>query len=113
MSRGTSVRFFIALLVTAALGAPASAQLGLPTDPIDPTSTTNLFGWPPTWLQKLEPLLQLRLSQYSGRSQVIVRAVNASSLGLVQQLIRQVGGTLGRPLAIIDGQTANVPNWSL
>jgi len=112
-SGGRSVRLFVALLVATALGAPVSAQLGISPEPIAPTSTTDLFGWPPAWLQKLEPILQQRISVFSGRSLVIVRAANASSLGLVQQLIRQTGGTLGRPLAIIDGQAANVPNWSL
>jgi len=67
----------------------------------------------PTWLPKLEPILQQRLSLLTGRSLVIVRAVNAPSLSLVQSLIRAVGGTLGRPLAIIDGQAANIPNLAL
>src|SRR5438874_1604397 len=112
MRKGTkSIRLFVALLVTAALGAPASAQFGLPLPPPPLPLPPPLQA--PAWLPKLEPILQQRVSLLTGRSLVIVRAVNASSLGAVQTLIRGTGGTLSRTLAIIDGQAANVPNVSL
>jgi serine protease AprX len=96
---GISVRLFGALLVTAALGAPVSAQLQL--------------GGTANWLPKLDPLLQGSASLLTGRSPVIVRVVNAPSLGLVQQLILLTGGSLGRTLGTINGQAANIPNASL
>ena len=91
------IRLVAALVLIAALGAPASAQLQI--------------GIPLTTV-KLDPILQLRTT-LTGRSRVIVRAVNASSLGLVTSLIRQLGGTLGHPLPIISSQAADVPNTAL
>ena len=102
---GTFIRLLAALLITAALGAPASAQLGgLTPVPVLPPAPVVLppapVVSPPSWFSKLEPALQPRTSSLSGQSQVIVRAVNASSLSLVQQLIRAAGGTLGRQPAL-------------
>jgi len=62
---------------------------------------------------KLDPLLQMRVSSFTGRSRVIVRAVNASAVGLVVPLIRQLGGTPGRQLPILNAVVADVPNVSL
>ncbi len=90
----TFVRLLVPLLVVAALSPPASAQLGPP----------------PGWLAKLDPLLQQRVSLLGGRSQIIVRAINAASLPLVGPIIQQAGGTLGRPLPIIDAHAADVPH---
>ena len=90
----TFLRLLAAVLIIAALGKPASAQL-------EP---------PPASLSKLDPLLQQRLSLPTGRSRIIVRAVNASSLPLLVPIIQQAGGTLGHPLPIIDAHAADVPH---
>src|SRR3989442_8126279 len=92
-----SNRTFAALLITALLGVAPAAQLGTP----------------PNWLVKLDPLLQQRAGLLTGRSPIVVRAVDAASLASVVQIIEQAGGTIGRPLPIISGQAANVPNTSL
>src|SRR2546425_13215089 len=59
------------------------------------------------------PNLDVPLSYSSklltGRSQVIVRPLDAS----VDLLIQLAGGTLGRPLPSVNGRVANVPNTSL
>jgi serine protease AprX len=44
---------------------------------------------------------------------VIVRASATTALGAIALLVRQVGGTLGRQLPIINAQAADVPNASL
>ena len=62
---------------------------------------------------KLDPLAQGRLSNFSGRSRVIVRVANASSLFLVTTLIRQLGGVPGRQLPILNAVVADVPNVAL
>jgi subtilisin family serine protease len=62
---------------------------------------------------KLDPLAQARLNDPSGYSRVIIRAQNPVSLGLVTTLIQQLGGTLGRPLPIIESVVATLPNIAL
>jgi serine protease AprX len=62
---------------------------------------------------KLDPLLQLRTSSLTGRSRVVVRAANASSLPMLTLLIQQLGGEAGRALPIIDAVAADVPNAAL
>ena len=92
------VRFVAALFLVGALGSSTSAtQIGLTA----------------SWLPKLDPLLQRRVSLLTGRSRVIVRAGNAASLTLVNALITQAGGTVGRSLPIIGSVAADVPNVSL
>jgi serine protease AprX len=85
--RSSSIAFAIALVAS-----PAAGQL--------PTG-------------KLDPLLQARVSSLTGRSRVIVRAVNATGVTLVQPLIRLLGGVPGRQLPILDAVAADVPNASL
>ena len=99
------VRFVIAVATVAALSPAATAQFGFPPPPPPPG--------PPSWFVKLDPALQRQAFLFSGNSRVVVRAVNATSLGLVASLIQQTGGTLGRPLSIINGRAARVPNASL
>ena len=90
----TLVRLLAPLLVVAALIRPAAAQLELSRG----------------WLTTLDPLLRQRMSLPTGRSRIIVRAVNASSLPLVVPIIEQAGGMLGHALPIIDAQAADVPH---
>src|SRR6185295_16395601 len=61
----------------------------------------------------VDPLLKPRLSLLTGTSRVVVVARNASSLGAVTQLIQLLGGVLGRPLPVINGRVATVPNIAL
>jgi serine protease AprX len=62
---------------------------------------------------KLDPLLQTRTASILGRSRVIVRAPDAGKASLLPILIQQLGGTVGRPLPIIEAVAANVPNAAL
>ena len=86
------------------VAAPALAQL--PPLPVAPTPLAPL-------LSKLDPLLQATWSQVTERSLVIVRAVDASSLNAVRQLVEQNGGIPGRSLPIVEAVAADVPNTSL
>jgi serine protease AprX len=74
-----------------------------------------IFGspMPAQTLDKLDPLVQQRVSLLAGSSEVIVRATDSASVGAVALLIQQVGGTLRRKLPIIDALAADVPNTSL
>jgi serine protease AprX len=91
------VRSLAPLVLVAVLVPSTSAQIGSPLD----------------WRSKLDPILQQRASLLTGRSRVIVRAVDAGSLALVLPLIQQVGGSLGRALPIVDGQAVDVPHLAL
>ena len=61
----------------------------------------------------LDPLLRPRAALLTGQSRIVITARNASSLGAVTQLIQLLGGVLGRPLPLINGRAATVPNVSL
>ena len=88
-----SVRLLVSLLLTASLTPATSAQIG-----------------PLAWRAKLDPLLEQRLSIGGGRSRVIVRAVNTSSLQPLTSLVAQLGGAVGLALPIIEGVVADVPH---
>jgi serine protease AprX len=90
-------RLVAALLFVAALGSPTSAQIGLTA----------------SWLPKLDPFLQRRVSMLTGRSRVIARATSIASLPLVRALVIQLGGTIGRSLPIIGAVSADLPNAAL
>jgi serine protease AprX len=89
-SAAAAVRFALALTCVAATAAPARAQI-----------------------LKLDPLVRQVTALTTGRSPVIVRAVDPSSLPLVRTAILALGGTLGQRLSIIDAQAAVVPNVAL
>jgi serine protease AprX len=61
----------------------------------------------------LDPLLRPRTSLLTGQSRVVVVAQSAASLATATQLIQVLGGTLGRPLPVINGRAAIVPNTGL
>jgi serine protease AprX len=90
------VRSLLPLLLVAVLAPTTSAQLGLPD-----------------WRSKVDPVLQQRASLLTGRSRVVVRALDAAALGLVVSIVQQAGGTLGRALPIIDAQAVDLPNVAL
>jgi serine protease AprX len=94
------VRSFLLLLAIVSFGVPTEAQLPTPLPP------------PPN-LSKLDPLIQQRLSNLTGRSRVIVRASSASEVGAVVLLVQQLGGTVRRRIALMDAVVADVPNLSL
>jgi serine protease AprX len=58
---------------------------------------------------KLDPVLQSRAANPTGRSHVIVKPLNAT----VDFLVQALGGTLGRPLPIVNGRAADVPDAAL
>ena len=93
----TLVRLLVPLLLIAVLGPPASAQF-----------------WPLLdWRSKLDPILQQRASLLTGRSRVILRAVDTWSLTQILPLVLQVGGALGLALPIIDAQVVDLPHVAL
>src|SRR5262249_20697480 len=61
----------------------------------------------------LDPLIRPRAALLLGQSRVVVLARDAASLAPLALLIQQLGGTLGRPLGIINGRAATVPNTAL
>jgi serine protease AprX len=95
--RQTLIRIAAVILLVTVAEPPTSAQLQLVVN----------------WRDKLDPLLQQRATMVTGRSQVVVRAVDSSSLGLLGSLVRSVGGVVGSGLPIIAGLTADLPNTSL
>jgi serine protease AprX len=74
------------------------------------TLSAAAFAQPPG---ALDPLLQARASLLTGQSRIVVIARDAASANIVALLIQQLGGALGRPLPIINGRAALVPNASL
>jgi serine protease AprX len=84
------------------MGQPASSQLGIIGTP-----------GPPSWLPKLELVLQQRALLLAGHSRVIIRAANGVPADSLTTLILSVGGTAGRALGIINAQVADIPNVSI
>jgi serine protease AprX len=60
----------------------------------------------------LDPILGGRLN-LTGRSRVIVGAHNAAGADSLAALIVQAGGIPGRPLGLVDGVAAEIPNASI
>jgi len=112
MAKRPVFRAFLLLLAIVAFGTRAEAQLGLPLPP-PPQDPNFPIPIPSSVLGKLDPLLQRRLSNLTGRSQIIVRASHLASIGPIRQLVQQVGGTLGRQLPLIDALVADVANIAL
>ena len=102
------LRSFLLLLAILSSAARTEAQFELPLPP--PPIPIPIPGWV---LSKLDPLLQQRVPSLTGRSKVIVRAANLTSIGPVRQLVQQLGGVLGRQLPLIESVAADVPNVSL
>lgn len=94
------VRCVVALLLVAASGHPASAQLAtLAAAPVtsDP-------------LAKIDPLAQQRMLDVAGSSRVIVRGVDGASPALLVPIIEEAGGTVHRTLLLINAQVADLPH---
>ena len=105
-SDGKFIALFVLGLIVAQTG---SAQIPAPVVP--PAIQTP--GPSQQLLARLDPVLQQRASHLAGRSRIIARAVNAASTASLALLVRQLGGTLGRPLPIIDAQAAELPDATL
>ena len=108
------VRKYLLTLVLCVLlpsGGPGQAigLLQLPPPPPPPLSPPPLIIPPGA----LDPPLQLRLQTLTGRSRVIVRAVDASAVAGLLPVIQGVGGIPGRQLGLIDAIAADVPNIAL
>lgn len=101
----TVLRCVVALLLVAASGPSASAQLGLPL-PSLPLLNVDAFS-------KLDPLATQRLLDLSGSSQVIVRAVDDVSPASLVSIVQGVGGTILRTLPLINAQVVELPNAAL
>src|SRR5947207_1890463 len=92
-SRRQAVRFFSAVILIGFVSHIQALPIGgLPTLPPPPAAQ----------MAKLDPLLVPMLSQSTGRTLVIVRAYDVTSLAALAQLIQQNGGTLGRLLPIVE-----------
>jgi serine protease AprX len=94
----------------------ASFRLAFLAMMVVPASTpvaAQLLPPPPSAIAKLDPLLQRELSDPLGQSYVIVRAFDAPTAAIAATLIQQVGGTLGRPLPILSGHAARLPNATI
>jgi len=62
---------------------------------------------------KLDPLLQKRASLFLGSTKVIIRAADGVSLSWLSFLVQLAGGSDIRPLPVVGGFAATVPNLSL
>jgi serine protease AprX len=89
-------RPLVIALIAVSLSSEGSAQFGTPS-----------------WLSKLDPILQPRAALLTGRSPVIVRVVDGGALSLVSTLVTTLGGALGPTLPAINGIAADLPNLAL
>src|SRR5437773_4076407 len=64
------------------------------------------------WRSKLDPVLQQRAFLLTGQSRVIVRAAGGSPAP-VTTLVRQLGGSVRRPLSLIAGTSVTLPNAAI
>ena len=64
------------------------------------------------WRSKLDPVLQQRAFLLTGQSRVIVRAAGGSPAP-VAILVRQLGGSVRRPLSLIAGTSVTLPNAAI
>jgi serine protease AprX len=96
MRKTALLRLAVTLLTIGLLGASASAQI-----------------WTPTWLSKLDPLLQSRASLLTGRSRVIVRTTDETSFRLLAPGLQLAGVAIGRSLPIVNGLVVDLPNVAL
>lgn len=65
------------------------------------------------WLTKLDPILRQRAGLITGRSRVIVRGADSTTLPWLVAVVQSAGGVIGRTLPIINGCAATVPNAAL
>jgi serine protease AprX len=92
------LKFIAALSILAAL---------VPLDPTQLVASTDI-------LTKLDPVLQVRATQWTGSSRVIIRRSAVAALSNVVPLIqRSAGAWLGRQLTSISSHVAVVPNAAL
>jgi serine protease AprX len=90
------LRVFTAAVVLTVVGASPSTRVDAQTG----------------WLDKLDPLVKDR-TLTAGRSQIVLRATNASALSSILATLPLAGGHLVRSLPIIDAAAIDVPNTLL
>jgi subtilisin family serine protease len=73
-------------------------------------SASQVEAQPTAQLRKIGPQLKRAASAPGGWSRAIVRAVDRESLAELNRRIPELGGTLGRPLPIINARAAFIPN---
>src|SRR5262245_17661597 len=86
------VRVSLALIFTAALVSPATAQPGL--------------------LRKLDPHGRTRAS-LTGRSRVIISSSDAASLSYLTPFVQWSGGRFKRALPLVNGVAVDLPNEAI
>ena len=91
------IRFFGALTVVAAFAVTAA----------------DVHAAPATALAKLDRTLQRRATAGTGNSRVIIRLGNRVPRGAAKTLLKQLGGTTGRALPIINSQVGFLPDRAL
>jgi serine protease AprX len=102
-------RLPLMLCVSLLAATTARAQLLPPVLPPPPPPPIVLPPIPPG---VLDPILQGRLT-LTGRSRVIVGARSAAGAGSLAAIVVQAGGIPGRPLGLVDGIAAEIPNASI
>ena len=65
------------------------------------------------WLVKVAPILQSRLTQWLGRSRVVMTATNSSAMGPLTTLVQLTGGHVLRTLPIVNGLEVDMPNLTI
>lgn len=115
LSRSTFL--LVATIAIVCAGFPVSAQILTGPAPIPtlPPILPPVLPTPPLAVvtSKLDPLMQRRVSDASGHSQVIVGAEASNAVSTVAQLIQQNGGVVKRQLPIVAAVVADLPHASL
>ena len=86
-----SVKLSAALLIIASVAGAAHAQPAI----------------------KIGPELRERASRNTGWSQIIIQGTDATAMGEIAPALLRLGGERGRPLPIINGAVATLPNAAI
>src|SRR5258708_1371712 len=66
-----------------------------------------------TWLVKVAPILQQRLTQWLGRSRVVMTATDQRAMGPLAAIVEAMGGHVLRTLPIVNGLEADLPHFAI
>lgn len=99
-------------LMTLAPEFPFGSAPGALAQLVD-TTTTTTPSTSSTNLAKLDPPLQAAMSNATGESPVIVRAVDGAAIAPIVALVEQLGGVAGRQLSMLNAFAATMPNASV
>jgi serine protease AprX len=77
------------------------------------TAFTSSAAAQPALLGKLDPVGTARATLSSGRSRVIISALDATSLSFLTPIVQWSGGQLKRTLPLVNGVAVDLPNAAL